>query len=143
MKEYIIIEQGTYSDYGVSIVDITNCPLTLDEIYTVLKIDSHDTPQISGKIKGEIKFYDNSSLGVKDLKKEIESKLNCLFCCYSNRVYKTVLDKLYTEEECLKIAITNDSSGEEFWQREIRLKYNDYKEGFAIYNKLIPPIVQS
>ena len=136
MKKYLIIEQGSYSDYGVSVIDVTDCNLTNEEIYTVLKIDSYDNPSISGKISGEIEFYDNSSLDIKDLKKEIEYKLNSLFCCYDNRAYKTVLDKFYSKDELLKIAEANDKSGKDYWERCIDEKYKGYEEGYKIYLKL-------
>lgn len=136
--KYLIIEQGSYSDYGVSIADITDCPLTREEMLKLLKINELDEPKISGEIIGKINFYDNSSISIKNFKEEAENNINGLFSCYSNRAkYKTVLDREYTKEELLKIAMANDYSGEDYWEEHIEEKYQQYLEGLELYQKLI------
>ena len=136
-KRYLIIEQGEYSDYGVSIVEVPRkCPLTDEEIVFLLKIDQYDTPTMSGEIIGEVFLFDNASIDIKDIKTEAKSNINRLFSCFDNREYKTVLDKKYTKEECLKIATTNDSSGIRYWTEEINHKYAQYERGFELYNRL-------
>jgi hypothetical protein len=134
MKKYLVVEQGEYSDYGVSIVDITDCPLTEEEILVLLKIDQWDNPTASGEINGEIKFYDNSSISIKNIKEEAKDNINSLFACHGKN--ETVLDREYSKEELLEIATKNDRSGVDYWKDKINNKYEEYLKGYMLYKKL-------
>lgn len=134
-NKYLIIEQGSYSDYGVSFIDITDSKLTEKEILTLLKIDQWDKPSIGGRINGELIL--DGSFSLKDIKIEAEDNINRLFCCYSNKKFKTVLDKFYSKKECLDIAMANDGSGSDYWNGKIDSMYADYSKAYPIYQKLI------
>lgn len=134
-KKYLIIEQGDCDDYRVSFIDITDSKLTEKELLTLLKIDQSDKPSIGGRINGELIL--DGSFSLKDIKIEAEDNINRLFCCYRNRKFKTVLDKFYSKEECLEIAMANDGSGSDYWNSKIDSKYADYSKAYPIYQKLI------
>jgi len=136
MEKYLIIEQGEYSDYGVSILKITDIQLSEEEILTLIKIDYYDKPNIAGVIEGNLTLRDTGCLSLTDLKLEAEDNINKLFCCYRNSKNQTVLDKLYTKDECFKIAIENYNSGVRYWQETIDKKYEQYVKAYEIYKKL-------
>lgn len=131
-----MLEQGSYSDYGVSLVDVTDCPLTEDEVMIIMKIDAWDKPILSARIEGEIVFTEQSSIGIQDLDECAKANINGLFSCYLGRKHTTVLDRQYSKEELLKIAQENDTSGIDFWNRVIDERYNTYIKAYPIYQKM-------
>jgi hypothetical protein len=107
-----------------------NFKISEANIAFLIGLDEWDKPIITGHIWGEI------DIRVEDLKERAEKEINQLFSCYDNRKYKTVLDKLYSKEECLEIATANDSSGIDYWKRELDEKYGKYVKAFGLYKLL-------
>lgn len=132
--KYLIIEQGVYSDYGMFFVEKDD-RLTNEEHLELLNIDeTYNKAGIAGEIEGE--FLLDNNIRIDKIEEVAKNNLNRLFCCYYNRKYITVLDKEYSKEELLKIARENDNSPDEYWNREIDIKYQEYKRGFELYLKI-------
>lgn len=129
--KFLIIEQGDYSDYQMYFIKVPeNLSITESDMAFLIGLDDWDKPTITGHIWGKI------DIRVENLKDRAKKEINSLFCCFDNRKYKTVLDKLYTKEELLKIVIANDNSGVDYWEKEIDEHYQKYIKAFNLYKKL-------
>lgn len=129
--KFLIVEQGEYSDYSMYFIKVPeNSPISESDMIFLISLDVWDKPTITGHIWGEI------DIRVEDLKERAGKEINALFCCYDNRKYKTVLDKLYSKEELLKITTENDTSGLDWWKTKIDERYDDYIKAIGLYKKL-------
>jgi hypothetical protein len=131
--EYLILESGSYSDYSMDFLEVPeNSTLTETEMLLLLNVDIYEAYSVAGRIKGEL-------IGVEPmvLKTKAAYEINSLFCCYENRIHKTVLDRLYTKDELLVIATDNDGSGHDYWKISIEQKYKKYVRAFNTYKKLL------
>jgi hypothetical protein len=109
-----------------------NVKLSNSEILHLLNVDTYISYSysVAGTIIGTVKGWN-----CLDLLDRATKDINSMFCCFDNRVYKTVLDKKYSKDELFVIATTNDRSGGDFWRREIDSKYPTYIKAFDIYQK--------
>lgn len=130
--KFLIIEQGEYSDYSMYFIKVPEkSQISESDIAFLIGLDEYDNPTITGHIWGEI------DIRVEDLEERAKKEINRLFSCYDNRKHKTVLDKKYSKDELLRIAMENDTSGEDYWRREIDEKYTKYVKAFDLYQKLV------
>ncbi len=130
--KFLIIEQGEYSDYKMYFIKMPkNIRISESDILFLLGFDDYDNPTIAGHTWGEV------DVRVENLKERVEKEINRAFCCYDNRKYKTVLDRLYSKEELLIIVMANDGSGEGYWENKIEAEYEKYVKAFSLYQKLI------
>lgn len=131
-SRYFILESGSYSDYTVDFIEVPlKLKITKKEIEFVLNIDRYDDCCISGEIVGVLKGWEPMVLKTK-----LGAEIDRFFSCYENRPIKSILDRIYTEYELIKIATTNDSSGIDYWNRRTNNNYSNYLKAFEIYKKL-------
>lgn len=129
--KFLIIEQGEYSDYSMYFIRLPEkLNMSESDIAFLIGLDEYDNPTITGHIWGEI------DVRVEELEERAKKEINQLFSCFDNRKYTTVLDRLYSKEELLDIATTNDGSGLSYWEREIDNKYTKYVKVFKLYSKI-------
>ena len=136
MSKYLIIEQGEYSDYSLFFVEFDS-RLSEKEHLALINTDDYDRATLAGVIEGEI--TNEGHLRIEKIKDLAECRINKMFCCYSNRPHKSVLDREYSKEELLKIVLENDKSGEEYWVRAVEKRHPEYVKVLPIYQKLTLP----
>jgi hypothetical protein len=133
MKKTLILEQGEYSDYRMYFVRVPEkCGISDKDLLFLLGLDEWSQPSLSGYILGDVIDHE-----VIDLIPEVEKEINQMFCCYDNRKYKTILDKKHTKEDLLEIATSNDVSGVEYWEGQIKDRYSKYLKAIGLYQKLL------
>ena len=131
-NKILIIEQGEYSDYRMYFVRVPEIDMSDEDLLFLLGLDEYTQPFLSGYISGEVVDHE-----VKDLIPEVEKEINQMFCCYDNRKFETILDKEYTREELLEVATSNDKSGTDYWEKEVKWIYPKYLRAFILYNQLL------